>query len=75
MNDWLSAAEIASLELASLPATARGINRLVTRGKWRTRQRRGRGGGVEYHYLSLPPVALADYLRRVLQEWTERGRG
>lgn len=69
MKVWLSASEIAALELPGLPATKRGIQFVADRYGWNAhpefaRQRAGRGGGLEYHIHILPPDARADYVAR-----------
>ena len=61
---WLSPAEIARLGLPGFPATARKVRELVAASGWRervsedgtplARQRRARGGGMEYHASLLP---------------------
>jgi putative transposase len=64
-REWFSAAELAAMALPSLPNTKQGIGLLAERGEWqrpvwqgsRWRPRKGRGGGVEYHYSVLPSVA------------------
>ena len=71
MKVWLTAQEIAELELPGLPGTKRGVNALAERDRWQdyralARERGGRegGGGIEYHIDLLPmPVRIA-YLRR-----------
>lgn len=62
MKAFLSAAEIASLSLPGLPDTKRGVLFAATRSNWQSRQRSGRGGGLEYAVDSLPPEARAAYV-------------
>lgn len=64
MKAFLSAAEIAGLNLPGLPDTKRGVLFAATRGSWQSRQRSGRGGGLEYAVDSLPPEARAAYVGR-----------
>lgn len=78
MTDWLTAAEIADLRLPGVPATKRGVMIRAEREDWQVpdrrwsedraegvwRRRRGKGGGVEYHYSVLPARARAAFLRR-----------
>jgi transposase InsO family protein len=66
---WLTAAEIAALALPGLPATKRGLNKVLEREGWAAardtkgaplaRPRSGRGGGTEYHISLLPAAARA----------------
>ncbi|WP_420132624.1 DDE-type integrase/transposase/recombinase [Rhodopseudomonas sp.] len=62
MKDYLSAAEIAALALPGLPASKRGVAFAAERAGWETRQRSGKGGGLEYAVTSLPPQARIAYL-------------
>ncbi len=67
-SDWLTAAELAGLKLAGLPASKRRINAHAERHGWRdsgkARRRQGAGGGWEYHISLLPDTALDDLLAR-----------
>lgn len=72
MKLWLSAAEIAALQLADLPHTRENIVRFAERNGWNARSehvrpRVGRGGGVEYHIHLLPADARADYVARQIE--------
>ncbi|MGD9769525.1 MAG: DDE-type integrase/transposase/recombinase, partial [Pseudolabrys sp.] len=67
MKHWLTAAEIATAQLAGLPTVKRAVNRVAAAQSWRGQPRCGRGGGVEYHIDSLPVAARADYFARHLQ--------
>lgn len=64
---FLSAAEIAALELPGLPASKRGVLFAAERGKWLSRPRAARGGGIEYAVESLPAEARIAYIGRNLQ--------
>lgn len=69
MKTWLSAAEIAALQLPELPETKQGVNAYATRAGWNTRPelaraRADRGGGMEYHFRLLPAAARAAYVAR-----------
>lgn len=69
MKQWLSAAEIAALELPELPARRESVIRFAERNGWNARAdlcrpRAGRGGGVEYHFHILPAEARAEYVAR-----------
>ena len=72
MDIWLTAAQIASLSLPGLPTTERGVQLMAKNGNWIVsgsqwplhdkgtwRRRRGRGGGIEYHWSLLPAPARA----------------
>ncbi|MEW6708278.1 MAG: transposase [Candidatus Riflebacteria bacterium] len=52
MNEWFSTAELAGLE--GLPTTKYGIVKKARNENWQSRQRQGRGGGLEYHISNLP---------------------
>jgi hypothetical protein len=60
---WFSAAEIAEEALPGMPASKRGVARVAEVEKWdrreESRQRSGRGGGLEYHFTLLPAAAQA----------------
>jgi putative transposase len=63
MADWFTPAEIAAASKGEVPASARGLNRVILRDGWnrdpnKCRARTGRGGGFEYH-VSLLPAGLA----------------
>lgn len=64
---FLSVSEILALECPSLPKTDRRLADYIERHNWRrnkrlARQRSGRGGGWEYHYLALPAEAQSKFL-------------
>lgn len=65
---WFTARELAEMELPGLPATRRGVNKQATREAWSSRDRRGRGGGREYHYTVLPEAARAEIIRQTQPE-------
>ena len=59
---WWTVQEIASANLADLPATVRGVQRQIDRHNWRAapncaRRRKGKGGGWEYHWTLFPTRA------------------
>ena len=77
MTIWLTAAQIASLALPGLPTTERGVQLMAKNGNWTVtthqwpindkgtwRRRRGRGGGIEYHWSLLPAPARAKLAMR-----------
>ncbi|MEQ5870218.1 Mu transposase C-terminal domain-containing protein [Sagittula sp. NFXS13] len=62
VQQWWSAAEIAEAGLPDLPATKQGVNALAKRSGWsvqtgKSRARRGRGRGLEYHVSLFPTRA------------------
>jgi len=73
---WFTASEIATLALPGLPATKGKVNLRAKNEAWKTRQdtsgkvlfrrRKRRGGGIEYHYSVLPPMAVAALAARGL---------
>ena len=72
--EWFSASELADMELPGLPADKRSIARRAQDERWSTRQasdgsmllrpRKGRGGGVEFHYSLLPAEAQIELAKR-----------
>ncbi len=72
VKEWFSAAELAALALPGLPATKPNVLAYADRCGWlapdkrddQWRTRKGRGGGVEFHYSLLPEAAR---LKLVLQ--------
>lgn len=69
MKNWLSAAEIAALDLPGLPAAKRAVTRYARARGWDARPslarpRAGKGGGTEYHLDLLPTEARAHYVAR-----------
>ena len=54
MNEYLSAAELAQLNILSLPKTPKGITDKAKRECWPNRKRAQRGGGMEYQVAGLP---------------------
>lgn len=68
VREWFAAGELAALLLPGLPATASGIARLARRERWEQRITMRRGvERVVYHFTSLPRVAFAELLSRVLR--------
>ncbi len=69
MRDWLSANDLAALELPGMPSTKGAWLEYAEREGWfarkdKLRSRSGRGGGFEFHIELLPPAALAAYVGR-----------
>lgn len=69
MKEWLTARELAAEALPEMPTTERGVSMLAARAGWGeslayARERKGRGGGIEYHVALLPTLARLDYERR-----------
>ena len=66
-SEWFTAAELAQYALPGLPTDKRAINRLAADEGWASRvdlerkplarPRKGRGGGIEFHYRLLPGEA------------------
>lgn len=59
---WFTAQKLANMKLPGLPATREGIQHRAGRERWAApesegttwRQRKGRGGGIEYRWTVLP---------------------
>jgi hypothetical protein len=56
---WWSAVELAAAKLPDLPGTKQGVGQLAKREGWdrqpgKVRRRKGKGGGLEYHWTVLP---------------------
>lgn len=76
MKAWWTAQELALQALPGLPATKRKVNEVALQQGWAervsaagetlSRQRKGRGGGLEYHYTVLPVSAVAALVARGL---------
>ena len=69
MRDWLSANELAALNLPGMPSTKRAWLEYAERDGWfacqeKLRPRSGRGGGFEFHIDLLPSPARAAYVAR-----------
>jgi transposase InsO family protein len=69
MKEWLTAAEISAEALPDLPGTERGVQAYALREGWNgclayCRDRKGRGGGFEYHVSLFPALARLEYERR-----------
>lgn len=62
MHEWLTASRIAALTLPGLPTTESAVIRAAARYGWKSRPRKGRGGGSEYHVSALPDTAKAALL-------------
>lgn len=54
MKEWYSIKELIDLKLSDLPLSHQGILRKAKREGWKSRPRKGLGGGKEYHISSLP---------------------
>ena len=69
MKEWLTARELAAEALPDLPTTESAMIRYAARAGWGeslayARERKGRGGGIEFHIALLPTLARLDYERR-----------
>ena len=69
MDEWFSIQEL--MGLPGLPARVSGIRRKAEREGWKCRDRKGRGGGKEYHISSLPPETQ-DFLKQHNQTSSQR---
>lgn len=56
MKEWWSASDLVGTPC--LPRTRQGISLRAKRNFWKCRKRQGGGGGMEYHYSSLPRETL-----------------
>ena len=60
-KEWFTAAELAEAKLPGMPHSRQGFENFIEKSGVRStamsRQRTGQGGGFEYHYRFLPPVA------------------
>lgn len=54
---WLTAIELAKLNLTGLPQSRQGIKNKANRENWQCRTRHAKGGGKEYHINSLPETS------------------
>ena len=63
-REYLSALEIASLELDGLPTDRNAVAMRAKRGEWRWMERQGRGGGRLFAVADLPEAARRDYADR-----------
>lgn len=64
MIEWRTAADWADQGLPQIPTTESGVIRRAKRGGWKSRKNNAKGGGLEYHYSSLPDRARGTYLAR-----------
>lgn len=70
-QEWFTATELADMCLRDLPSTRKGMTEYADRNGWNanpfySRQRSGRGGGMEYHLSLIPTLAWADYHQRTM---------
>lgn len=66
MKEWLTAGDIAKKQLPGLPKDAKGVRRFMDKEKIENnprlcRERKGKGGGREFHYTAMPPEAVMEY--------------
>ncbi len=66
MKEWYTAAEL--MGLPGLPGSERRIRDRAQKDAWTSRQRQGKGGGLEYHLCSFPDAARNELVRRELPE-------
>ncbi|HDZ74966.1 MAG TPA: hypothetical protein ENH55_19805 [Aurantimonas coralicida] len=67
-KEWMTAAEIAATHFHGLPKSKRGINKYAESHGWAdgesVRDRKGTGGGREFHISVIPPEAIAAAMDR-----------
>lgn len=68
-KEWMTAQEIADAGLPNMPTTKRGVLKMAAREDWDqnpaySRNREGRGGGMEYHFRILPTLAQIAFNQR-----------
>lgn len=66
MTTWISASELA--EMPGVPKTKSGVIRMATRASWRSRSRKGRGGGREYHISALPEITRKALIESAIRQ-------
>ena len=67
-REYLTAAQLADMEVLDFPKTKRGISKIASKEGWPFRKNRARGGLVhEYEIAKLPPVRLLKI--RLWREW------
>ncbi len=74
-REYLSALEIASLELEGLPTDRNAVAMRAKRGEWRWIDRQGRGGGRLFAVADLPEAARRDYADRTAAQPVGGQRG
>lgn len=72
-QEWWSAAEIADARLPDLPTTKRKVNQRAKDEGWdrqsgKIRRRKGKGGGLEYHYSLFPIRARLSLIEQPAEE-------
>ncbi|WP_065322683.1 transposase domain-containing protein [Tritonibacter mobilis] len=72
-QEWWSAAEIADARLPDLPTTKRKVNQRAKVEGWdrqpgKIRRRKGKGGGLEYHYSLFPIRARLSLIAQPAEE-------
>lgn len=78
-QEWWSAAEIAEACLPDLPTTKRKVNDRAAREGWdrqpgKIRRRKGRGGGLEYHFSLFPIRARLALVEQPAEPEPKRSR-
>ncbi|MDQ1229292.1 Mu transposase C-terminal domain-containing protein [Sphingomonas sp. SORGH_AS_0879] len=74
-REYLSAQEIASLELEGLPTNRTAVANRASRGEWRWISRQGVGGGRLFAVADLPEAARRDYADRTAAQPVAGQRG
>lgn len=70
-KQWFTAAQLAEADLPGMPRSRAGVQKLIEREGWEAearreitwRERKGKGGGAEYHIRNLTPDQQAKLLR------------
>lgn len=62
MREWYAPSELAGLP--GLPKSRRAVQIMAKREAWKSRSRKGKGGGNEYHIASLPKETRYFLLRQ-----------
>ena len=75
MKDWFTASELADMKLPELPSKRSSISKRASRKNWKSRPRKGRGGGNEFHISALPEAARTALMARHLSKWGTERRG
>lgn len=66
MKIYYTARELAEMKLSGLPETESAMIRRAKRDGWKSRARRGSGGGNEYHFGSLPDISQKSLIEHLV---------
>lgn len=67
-----NAREIADMRLSILPQTTAGVTKRAKKEGWQSRKRKGRGGGFEYAFESLPAAVQAEIKQKTYKSLVVR---